>query len=80
MHLAWSQGVPVVALFGSTDPRINGPLGDRHRVLAPAWEDGPPPKRGDPDPIKRISPDTVMRASRELLSAIPLPSSRMGSP
>lgn len=80
MHLAWSQGVPVVALFGSTDPRINGPLGDRHRVLAPAWEDGPTPKRGDPDPIKRISPDTVMRASREILSSIPLPSSSMGSP
>jgi heptosyltransferase-1 len=80
MHLAWTQGVPVVALFGSTDPRINGPLGDRHRVLAPAWESGSGPRRGDPDAIKRISPDSVMRASREILSSIPLPTAGMGGP
>src|SRR6266850_4966963 len=51
MHLAWSQGIPVVVLFGSTDPLINGPLGPGHRVLAPAWSEGPPfPVRGDPKP------------------------------
>jgi heptosyltransferase II len=33
MHLAASLGVPVVAVFGSTDPTLTGPLGAGHRVL-----------------------------------------------
>jgi ADP-heptose:LPS heptosyltransferase len=80
MHLAWSQGVPVVALFGSTDPRINGPLGDRHRVLAPAWRSGFAPRRGDPEPIRMISPESVMQASREILFSALLPSAGMHTP
>ena len=33
MHLAALVGVPTVAIFGSTEPRLTGPLGDRHIVL-----------------------------------------------
>ena len=33
MHLATLLGVPVVAVFGSTEPRLTGPLGARHRVV-----------------------------------------------
>ena len=33
MHLATLLGVPVVAVFGSTEPRLTGPLGTRHRVF-----------------------------------------------
>jgi lipopolysaccharide heptosyltransferase II len=33
MHLAASLGVPVVAIFGSTEPALTGPLGDDHIVL-----------------------------------------------
>ena len=33
MHLAALLGVPVVAIFGSTEPRLTGPLGNRHVVL-----------------------------------------------
>jgi lipopolysaccharide heptosyltransferase II len=33
MHLAAHLGVPVVALFGSTEPRLTGPLGSGHRIL-----------------------------------------------
>src|SRR5216117_861713 len=33
MHLAALLGVPVVAIFGSTEPRLTGPLGDGHIVL-----------------------------------------------
>lgn len=33
MHLAALLGVPVVAIFGSTEPRLTGPLGNRHIVL-----------------------------------------------
>ncbi len=33
MHLATLVGVPVVAIFGSTEPLLTGPLGSAHRVL-----------------------------------------------
>jgi lipopolysaccharide heptosyltransferase II len=33
MHLASLIGLPVVAIFGSTEPRLTGPLGDGHVVL-----------------------------------------------
>jgi len=33
MHLASLLGVPVVAIFGSTEPRLTGPLGNGHIVL-----------------------------------------------
>jgi heptosyltransferase-2 len=33
MHLGALLGVPVVAIFGSTEPGLTGPLGNRHVVL-----------------------------------------------
>jgi lipopolysaccharide heptosyltransferase II len=33
MHLAALLGVPVVAVFGSTEPRLTGPLGNGHTIL-----------------------------------------------
>lgn len=33
MHLAAALGTPLVALFGPTDPRLNGPYGSRGTVL-----------------------------------------------
>lgn len=33
MHLAASLGIPTVAIFGSTEPDLTGPLGDFHQVL-----------------------------------------------
>jgi len=33
MHLASVLGVPTVAIFGSTEPQLTGPLGSRTRVL-----------------------------------------------
>jgi heptosyltransferase-2 len=33
MHLAALLGVPVVAIFGSTEPRLTGPLGNGHILL-----------------------------------------------
>ncbi len=33
LHLAAAWGVPVVALFGGTDPSWSGPLGNQHRVI-----------------------------------------------
>jgi lipopolysaccharide heptosyltransferase II len=33
MHLAASLGVPVVAIFGSTEPALTGPVGANHTVI-----------------------------------------------
>jgi lipopolysaccharide heptosyltransferase II len=33
MHLASLLGIPVVAIFGSTDPRLTAPLGQGHAIL-----------------------------------------------
>jgi len=33
MHLAAALGVPTVAIFGSTEPALTGPLGPRHEVV-----------------------------------------------
>jgi lipopolysaccharide heptosyltransferase II len=33
MHLAALLGVPVIAVFGSTEPRLTGPLGNGHIIL-----------------------------------------------
>ena len=33
MHVAAALGVPVVAVFGPTDPRETGPVGDGHRIV-----------------------------------------------
>lgn len=33
MHLAAFLGIPVVAVFGSTEPRLTGPLGSGHMIL-----------------------------------------------
>ena len=33
MHLAGLLGVPAVAIFGSTEPALTGPLGQGHRIL-----------------------------------------------
>ncbi len=41
MHLAAAVGTKVVAVFGMTDPRITGPMGDGHIVLmAPGFQRG----------------------------------------
>ena len=33
MHLASALGVPTMAVFGSTEPQLTGPMGARSRVL-----------------------------------------------
>jgi len=33
MHVASALGVPTLAVFGSTEPRLTGPMGERSRVL-----------------------------------------------
>ena len=70
MHLAAALGVPVVAIFGPTDPARNGPYGTRSIVLrnpasATTHARLPQPDEG----LLEISSDAVVAAARELLSA-----------
>jgi ADP-heptose:LPS heptosyltransferase len=60
MHLAWVTGCRVVALFGPTDPRLNAPRGDGHRVLRSA--DGT---------MASLQPEVVHDVVVEMLSAAP---------
>jgi lipopolysaccharide heptosyltransferase II len=76
MHLASAAGTPTVAIFGPSDPRRYGPLGDRSQVVTanlwcrPCNRVRRPPERcshGTPDCLAGISVDAVMDAARELL-------------
>jgi ADP-heptose:LPS heptosyltransferase len=60
MHLAWAVGTPVVGLFGPTDPALNAPPGEAHKILYAG-----PPRR--PLYLDRIRPDEVEAAVLEIL-------------
>jgi len=59
MHLAWSVGCPVLALFGPTDPRLNAPLGPGHVILKTASS------------MAGITPGQAFEAARALLPRRP---------
>jgi heptosyltransferase-2 len=69
MHVAAALGVPLVAIFGSTDPSRTGPLGGRSRVIyksvpcAPCLKPRCPRQR---ECMEAISVEEVFEAVREL--------------
>lgn len=69
-HVAAAVGVPVVALFGPTDPRLTAPVGDRHAAVwakpacAPCFLSGCPI---DHRCMEAIDVDDVLRAVLERL-------------
>ncbi|QSR85609.1 lipopolysaccharide heptosyltransferase II [Methylacidimicrobium sp. B4] len=70
MHVAALLGVPVVALFGSTDPLRTGPLGSSARILAHPVPCGPCFRRACPLDLaclRRIDPEAVFSACRDQL-------------
>jgi len=68
MHLAAALGVPVVAIFGPTNPARNGPFGARSIVLRSPGSPTTHSRRAQPDPgILEISSDEVVAAARRLL-------------
>jgi ADP-heptose:LPS heptosyltransferase len=67
MHLANAAGVPLVALFGPTNPLRTGPVfSSPAKLLQPP---GCPPTGGGP--LSDLAPATVADAVRELLGALP---------
>jgi heptosyltransferase-1 len=69
LHLAAALQVPVVAIFGPTDPARNGPYGTRSIVLRNPASATSHTRRPQPDEgMLEISVDDVVRAARQLLA------------
>ena len=71
MHLAALLGLPVVAIFGSTEPRLTGPLGNGHIILRHHVECSPCFLRECPIDfrcMKAVSTDEVAVAVLSLLA------------
>jgi len=71
MHLAALLGVPVVAVFGSTEPRLTGPLGNGHIILRHHVECSPCFLRECPIDfrcMKAVSADEVASAVLSMLA------------
>jgi heptosyltransferase I len=69
MHLAAALQVPVVAIFGPTDPARNGPYGTRSIVLRNPASPTSHARRSEPDEgLLEISTDAVIAASHALLA------------
>jgi heptosyltransferase-1 len=68
MHLAAALHIPVVALFGPTDPARNGPFRTRNIVLRNPKSSTSLTHRHEPDPgLLDITLDQVAEAARQLL-------------
>jgi heptosyltransferase-1 len=68
MHLAAALGIPVVGIFGPTDPARNGPFGTRKIVLRRASSNTSYKHLDQPDRgLLEISPQEVVAAARTLL-------------
>jgi len=71
MHLAAALGVPVVAVFGPTDSRETGPVGDAHRIVREPVHCSPCKLRECPIDhrcMTRIGVDRVIAEAQGLLA------------
>ena len=77
MHLAAALGTPGVALFGSTEPALTGPLGNSVRVLRSHVPCSPCFLRTCPFPdfpcMGRLAVPDVLAACEAVLASSPLP-------
>ncbi len=70
MHLAALLSVPTVAIFGSTEPRLTGPLGDRHIILRHHVECSPCFLRECPIDFRCMKAVSVQEAVDAVLSIL----------
>jgi len=69
LHLAAALGIPVVAIYGPTDPARNGPYGTRNVVLRSAASFTTHKRHAQPDEgLLEIEADAVAAATFDLLS------------
>ncbi|MDA2909705.1 putative lipopolysaccharide heptosyltransferase III [Nitrospiraceae bacterium AH_259_D15_M11_P09] len=71
MHMAAARGIPVVALFGPSDPSVWGPRGEKVEVLYKGLDCRrcfhPTCEQGENNCMRRISVDEVFVAASRLL-------------
>lgn len=70
MHIAAALGIPVTAIFGSTDPELSGPLGEGHVVIRKDVSCSPCFRRTCPTDLKCmdiVSVDDVLEGVAKLL-------------
>lgn len=71
LHLAAALRIPVVAIFGPTDPARNGPYGTRSAVLRNPASPTTHVRRAQPDEgLLEIGVDAVADAARRLLAEV----------
>src|SRR6266700_1187081 len=70
MHLASLLGVPTVAIFASTEPRLTGPLGDRHIIVRHQVECSPCFLRECPIDFRCMKAVSVDEAINAVLSIL----------
>ncbi len=70
MHLATIIGVPVVAVFGSTEPRLTGPLGTGHHIIRHQVECSPCFLRECPIDFRCMKAVTVEEVTGGVLSML----------
>ena len=68
LHLAAALSVPVVAIFGPTDPARNGPFGTKNIILRSPQSLTSHKRRTEPDEgLLKITVDEVVASARQLL-------------
>jgi ADP-heptose:LPS heptosyltransferase len=70
MHLAAFLGVPTVAVFGSTEPRLTAPLGRGHQVLRHQVECSPCFLRECPLDFRCMQAVTAQEAAAAVLKGL----------
>jgi heptosyltransferase-1 len=70
LHLAAALRVPVVGIFGPTNPARNGPYGTSSKVLRSALSQTNHSRRDQPEEgLLEISPEEVFLAAQQLMEA-----------
>ncbi len=68
MHLAAALKIPIVAIFGPTNPARNGPYGTQSIVLRNASSMTDHSRHREPEQgLLEITPEEVVTAARKLL-------------
>jgi heptosyltransferase-2 len=73
MHLAALLGLPVVAIFGSTEPRLTGPLGEGHLILRHHVECSPCFLRQCPIDFRCMKAISAQEATDAVMSVLQKP-------
>ena len=80
MHLATLLGIPVVALFGSTEPKLTGPVGNGSRVIRHQVECSPCFLRECPIDFRCMKAITVPEVVQTVLSLLRMQNDRVVLP